>query len=354
MPSFPEGDANVEVSVAMATFNGMSFLPEQIDSILAQSRPVNEIVICDDCSTDGTWEYLLQIAESVSQIRLLRNDENLGSTATFSRALSECSGKIVFLCDQDDIWHLNKVKVMVHEMVSRGALLLMSDGCLIDGAGRALKGSLWEVNALDEATKLTLQSPLAVDLLATRSYVTGCASCLSHEVLSVALPIPRESWHDAWLALFAACLSVNGIALMPAVLISYRQHSGNQIGARLQNLGASAVVHNGGSVTYQVVRYLKLALKELHDASDIGRDLKAVESIIATLDRVNLPRAEESKERLKERWQYLFARIQFVSRQRSVFSIVQESSRREYSKFGNGVPTMIRDVLLRLFANKSA
>jgi glycosyltransferase involved in cell wall biosynthesis len=74
------------VSVAMATYNGAPFLREQLDSILNQSRPPDEIVISDDNSQDATPAILAEYSSRyAARVRVLRNSQNLGFVRNFER-----------------------------------------------------------------------------------------------------------------------------------------------------------------------------------------------------------------------------------------------------------------------------
>lgn len=100
------------ISVAMATYNGESYVEEQLDSIRLQTKQVDEIVIVDDCSTDQTTKVVKNYMEQHSEVNIIlyENDNNLGYKKNFQKALSLCGGDIVFLCDQDDVWMKEKVE----------------------------------------------------------------------------------------------------------------------------------------------------------------------------------------------------------------------------------------------------
>ena len=104
------------VSVAMCTYNGALYIEEQLRSILAQTVPVNEIVICDDGSTDATISVIEKVRKDVERLgmRLLlkENRTPLGVNANFEKAMGLCSGDIIFLSDQDDVWESNKVETI--------------------------------------------------------------------------------------------------------------------------------------------------------------------------------------------------------------------------------------------------
>jgi len=97
-----------KVSVALATYNGERFLAKQMDSLLAQDYPNLEIVISDDCSTDGTWDILQSYASRDPRIRLLPREKNLGYVQNFIRVFQSCQGELISPCDHDDIWYPQK------------------------------------------------------------------------------------------------------------------------------------------------------------------------------------------------------------------------------------------------------
>ena len=99
------------ISVALCTYNGEPFLSAQLRSIAAQDRPPDELVICDDGSSDGSLEVIRGFARcSRIPTRVVVNDKNLGSTRNFEQAISLCQGEIVLLADQDDVWYPYKLR----------------------------------------------------------------------------------------------------------------------------------------------------------------------------------------------------------------------------------------------------
>lgn len=101
----------MKLSVAMCTYNGDKFIASQLSSILDQTIPIDDIVICDDGSNDKTLEIISRIQqENPNKINLFRNPVNLGSTKNFEKAIDLCSGDYIFLADQDDIWKKDKVQ----------------------------------------------------------------------------------------------------------------------------------------------------------------------------------------------------------------------------------------------------
>ena len=104
----------MKVSVAMATFNGGRYLCEQLDSIGRQSLLPAEIIISDDGSSDDTLEVARRFAdEAPCKVVIDDHGQRLGFTRNFVRAIQQCAGEIVALCDQDDVWHDEKLAVAV-------------------------------------------------------------------------------------------------------------------------------------------------------------------------------------------------------------------------------------------------
>ena len=114
----------------MTTYNGMDYLEELLDSIRTQTRIPDEVVIVDDCSTDGTPDFVIDYIEryGLSGWKIYKNEENLGWRKNFRLALRKCSNDLVFLCDQDDIWKQTKIKDMSDIMEKNPYIeLLVSD-----------------------------------------------------------------------------------------------------------------------------------------------------------------------------------------------------------------------------------
>src|SRR5262249_10160572 len=100
-----------KISIALCTYNGAKYLSSQLESYLAQTCLPDEVVVCDDCSQDETVTILNDFAiRAPFPVRILVNDQNLGSTKNFEKSISLCSGEIIFLSDQDDVWMPNKIE----------------------------------------------------------------------------------------------------------------------------------------------------------------------------------------------------------------------------------------------------
>lgn len=218
------------VSVALCTWNGERYLGEQLESILAQTRLPDEVVISDDGSMDATLSIADTFAASAPMpVTILRSEGRLGSTRNFERAMRHCIGDLIALSDQDDRWRPQRLALSVRALDDApDAVFLFANGGLIDEGGRPLPGSLWERFHFLGEKKRRLQAG-DYGILCRERFVTGATVMLRRSALSRALPIPPAWVHDAWLAIM---LSFHGDLLMlDEPVIDYRVHSRQQVGA---------------------------------------------------------------------------------------------------------------------------
>lgn len=202
------------VSIALCTYNGARFLPEQLDSLLAQTAGPLELVACDDGSTDETWDILRSYSTRFDGgAQLIRNARNLGVNANFEQALRACRGEWIAPCDQDDVWHHEKLHRLLN--ASQDAWLAycdsefmdergVSDGTRISGQRRMISGS----------------RPLA---FAFNNCVSGHALIARRELISRALPVPLPLLYDWWLAFVGT--SLGGLHYVDEPLVRFRRHA---------------------------------------------------------------------------------------------------------------------------------
>ena len=221
------------VSVVMCTFNGERFVAEQLESILAQTFPPNEIIISDDGSSDRT----LQVVESIRgasdlpvRWSIRTRETPLGPARNFESALRHATGDLIALADQDVVWLPHKLETLTGRLTETpGALLVHSDAQLTYELGR--QGStLMKALALTKHERQNLLSGNALGALLKRNLVTGATTMVTKGLRDSALPIPDGWVHDEWLGLVAALQ--DGVVFDESPLILYRQHGGNVIGAQ--------------------------------------------------------------------------------------------------------------------------
>jgi glycosyltransferase involved in cell wall biosynthesis len=221
----------MKISVALCTYNGERFLRQQLESITQQTQTPDELVVCDDGSTDSTPAIIQQFATDASfPVKLNPNPTRLGVTKNFERAIGLCSGDMIVLADQDDVWQPEKL-ARLHRTLNTipqvGAAF--SNANLIDGAGQPLGTTLWRSIRFTPREQRAVNSGDALPVLLKHRVVTGAALAFRADLRDRILPIPEIWVHDAWIAFIAALFT--DLCAIPDPLILYRQHERNVIGA---------------------------------------------------------------------------------------------------------------------------
>lgn len=220
------------VSVALCTYNGERFVRAQLESILSQTYPVTEVVIGDDGSQDGTLEVVrdtIAALHAEATVRIAFVDRVGGVVPNFERTLRVCTGSLIALSDQDDVWQPDRVRLAVERFDANPRLdLLASDAAIIDGDGSRTGATLWGQLLVSEDERTKITAGRGFEALIRRNIVTGATAMLRRDLLDVALPLPPSWVHDEWLAILAAARG--GLEVCAEHLIEYRVHGGNQIG----------------------------------------------------------------------------------------------------------------------------
>ena len=219
------------ISIAMCTYNGEQYVREQLESITVQSLLPFELVVCDDRSTDKTTEIVGEFAGRAKfPVHVHVNEFNVGSTKNFEKAIRLCGGDIIALADQDDVWHpekLEHLEAVFADSPQVGAAF--SDAELVDVALRPMQRSLWKAVGFSRNGRRRLRNGCAFHVLLRHNVVAGATLAFRAEYRPLVIPIPEIWVHDAWIALLIA--AVSRMAVIEKPLVSYRQHSGNQLGA---------------------------------------------------------------------------------------------------------------------------
>jgi glycosyltransferase involved in cell wall biosynthesis len=217
-----------KVSVALCTYNGAQFLRDQLESIQNQTRPIDELVICDDGSGDGTWDI---IQASTLPIIPIRNPARLGVTKNFEQAVSRCSGEIIFLCDQDDCWQADKVETLLKSLQSPNIHLAFSNAQIVDRDLSPLGYRMWDSIWFDPDEQRQVAAGSALPVLLRHAIAAGSTLAFKSKYLPLLLPIPDlPHSHDIWITLLLAC--IGRIEPVNEDLIQYRLHGGNEVGMR--------------------------------------------------------------------------------------------------------------------------
>ena len=222
----------VTVAVLLSTYNGEQYLSEQLDSLVAQTHKTLAIHIRDDGSADGTLDIIRDYQARFPDIFTLYLGANIGSSGSFCWLLENIEADMYFFCDQDDVWHADKIEchlrryqnLLKPEMVFSDLEILEKTS----GAERKTLLGLQKMNPfylIGGGTRILCQNPVA-----------GCAMSLNHaakkQILSLG-QMPEKVVHDHWFAIVAALYG--DVFYLPEPLVKYRLHASNQVGSQTFN-----------------------------------------------------------------------------------------------------------------------
>jgi glycosyltransferase involved in cell wall biosynthesis len=320
------------ISVAMCTFDGARYLVSQLDSIATQTRPPDELVICDDGSSDGTLEILSAFVKKARFFtRVFINSKNLGSTANFEKSISRCHGEIIVLADQDDVWYPSKLERIDEVFAQSGHVVAaFSDADLIDETSASLGQRLWPTFSFDASRQRQFGNGGAFHVLLRQPVVTGAAMAFRRNLFEMLTPFPRGQIHDRWMSFFLALRG--SFAVISDPLMQYRVHTSQQIGtgARTWSERIDCVKNTGVDFYRTELNTYRLVRERLRSRSTdfpgVDRQLAELDQKIAHLaHRTELPPAK-------------MARIP---------EIVRESVNRNYWRYSGGWRSIAKDLVLR-------
>lgn len=221
----------MKISVALCTFNGEKFLKEQLDSILQQTISVDEIVVCDDVSTDSSLLILKNYEKEFPAIfKIYQNEENLGYVRNFEKAMSLCTGEIIFLTDQDDVWKKNKAEKIIDYFTQNPQKKIVAHDLNLIGFGEK-KQTFWELNGFGEKEKNLNSEELLQHILFNGNVIPGMSLAIKKETLQQYFPLLKVDSiiiHDY--ELIIKSLRDNNFGVLNEVLGDYRKHESQSIG----------------------------------------------------------------------------------------------------------------------------
>lgn len=207
-------ERNYSISIALATYNGEKFIKEQLESILSQLNENDEIVISDDGSTDNTINVIKNINDL--RIRIIDGPQK-GVKQNFANAISQCSGKYVFLSDQDDIWKKNKVSSILQTFEKTKCSCILHDCLIFDSNTKSIIS--------ESFFKYRNSKKGIINNIIKNSYI-GCCMAIDSNFISKILPIPNNiEMHDQWIGIM--CEKYGKVVFLEDKLIEYRRHRDN-------------------------------------------------------------------------------------------------------------------------------
>lgn len=312
------------ISVVMCTFNGERYIGAQLDSIGAQGWLPDELVVCDDGSSDGTVAAVEAFADRVAfPVHLHRNPSTLGVAANFSRAIGLARHDIIVLADQDDVWRTDRLSTIEAALADGAAGAVFSDADVIDEEGRPIGRRQWDVDGFTPRERERFRHGHHVDVLLRHNVVCGATLAIRDSVRPAVLPVPDGARHDYWIALVTGALG--GLAMVDTPLIGYRVHGANQVGSAARWPWQRLAQRSARSFGDELVEFV--ALRGRLESAGVARDvLEAVDAKIGHLRvRTSLPK----------------------SRLRRLPSCTAELLRGHYHRYGRGLAGFAFDAVFR-------
>lgn len=281
-----------KISVAMAVYNGEKYIEKQLISILNQTRLPDEVIICDDGSKDRTVDIIENFIDihSLSNWKLYSNKSNVGFSKNFYNSIKKTTGDIIFLCDQDDIWHEDKIKKMEKIFVANKKIkALVSSFDLINENGMGINIKLSNKKSNNNIIKYKVKSKLekiSKDTIFLYNISPGCTMAFTKDIKDIYLKNTNCNCIHDWEISMLAALS-DGLYYLDLPLIDYRIHSKNAVGLGgiLENSGRKKALNREyrEKNAEKVYRYLS-AFKECYNS--YIQDLKIDRHIEFTKERL--------------------------------------------------------------------
>ena len=328
-----------KVSVAMCTFNGARFVEAQLESILAQSRVPDEIILCDDGSTDGTIDVATKVAQKYPhKIRIIRNERRLRFCRNFESAVRLATGDIVFLSDQDDVWFPDKVASMLRLFVEDPHMVLVYSDAILTNEELQPTGTVFE-----RRKDAQLRKPPTLRQLSQGVAFNGPMMAFHSRLKPFVIPFSPLSlhWaHDHWIAFIAYAVGEIGVIDRP--LVYYRRHGTNS--------GGDAELDGGLLHQWRVVK------KKYFGSKEYGERRRGWEDMVARLREIKnsgLPLSNPSKlDTLLQLSEMCleFAKARQMYKTRARLARTSGALRLlltgEYHRYARGVKSFVQDIVI--------
>jgi glycosyltransferase involved in cell wall biosynthesis len=325
--------------MAMCTYNGAAYLLEQLHSIEQQTLLPDELIICDDCSCDQTIAIIESFKKkSKLNITLHRNSHNLGHKANFNQALLMLSGDILFIADQDDIWHPTRIEQCVAQFQANPELaLVVCNADLVNQRAEPFGQTLWDLNGITQADQQQLAA-CNVEWVLDRGNLVfyGFLLAFRGALKPSILPIPDDIAHDRWVGTIASTLGP--VAVLPQPVANYRLHEQQASGSGYRKAGLGQTLRDRW-------RYVQLLRNPYFYRGTLNTEAQIRDRLLQIgSDRVN----PQAMQYLNQKIAYLHARVEM--RQRSWLArpglVWQEWRSGRYQQFARSWKTILVDVLL--------
>src|SRR5260370_692469 len=317
-----------KISVALCTHNGATYLGEQLATLAGQSRLPDELIICDDRSKDETMAMGRSFGRQVPFfVRIVVNEKMLGTTKNFEQAIALCSGDLIALCDQDDVWRSDKLECLIGAFANSSDVgIVFSDADIVEAQLRPLGYSLWNYAGFNRPRRNTAD----LQELLKHNPALGMTIAFRATFRNLVLPIPENVPHDIWIGLLVAALT-RKVALVDKLLVKYRQHPEQQTGDLSQRPS-----------------FLRKGWRQSGDGNSLLENLvlyREVLSRLETLRTSNVPTI--AKALVKAKVDHLTARVTMPRRKlRRLPVIAREFFGLRYYRYSNGAFSAAKDAFL--------
>lgn len=218
----------MKISIAMTTYNGEKYIIEQLESILGQTRLPDEVIICDDVSSDNTAALVRRfiVDNSLHNWTFIRNERNKGWQKNFLDAIAMTTGDIIFCADQDDVWLSDKVELMSQIMEKDSRIRCLSGKLMtIDSSGQEFASK--SLHPAGNNTGVVTHIPFTSKF--NNIILLGCTLCFIREIAEAIFEIGVGSFgHDAQICRLSTIF--DGTYTVDRLVIKYRIHLSNTSG----------------------------------------------------------------------------------------------------------------------------
>lgn len=322
----------------MCTYNGELFLPEQLESIALQTVLPNELVICDDGSTDSTLSIIYKFKKEVPfSVRIYKNTYKvpLGATKNFEKAVSLCRGEIIALSDQDDVWLPKKLEKLVQSFKENPSIgYVFSDALVVDEKLHPLGYTLLGNSSFTFCKRRIFEKENQLKILLKHCVASGSAMAFRAKMKGFILPISDQWSHDAWIALLLSAAGVRGLFINEP-LIKYRQH-------RHQLKGCTRRMNFN-----EIFRKINDVRSEYYiNQSNI---YKGILDKLTSMDRLekNSKKLLENKINHLQKRQYIYGKSTFIR----FYVVFVELCSGRYNQFSKGWKSAIKDLYVGRIKN---
>jgi hypothetical protein len=308
-----------------------------LQSLLDQTYRISELVVFDDNSVDATRNILLDFKNNCEfPVFIHFNQRNVGVVGNFQQAIAGCTGDLIALADQDDVWQPHKIAEVVDRFIREPACgYVFSDAELVDEQGQNMGRTLWKSVGFDAARLARYRGDNQLQtMLRGGNFVYGTTLVFRSKFRSEILPIASKSLactHDTWIALYLSALGHYGIAL-PAALVQYRQHASQLFGGGKER------------TSVEKIKYLTQSRPDI--------DLAHVSALLALAERIrrdaSRPGVQESVVQLTHLATHLRARYRGsrLGRFARLKILLPEIISRRYSQYSSSAMSILKDLLL--------